>query len=237
MTKLISVYEGLFQKEVRMRIDLHMHSPASISNGDSIIWESSFNTATQLYQAQVKMAAITDHNVFDKQLYIDIKEKTAGTGLIFLPGVEINVVRLNGQIGHLLVIFEHNLTDKQLSYIANTIKIEIPRYGVSIKKINEMFSEFKTIRIAHVGKCEYFDFNDLQELLYDSIEVTNLNHPNYLSVVRKGLISSVVAFSDTHMWNKYPQQRSYITDIDLENNDFNELKQKLKNNVNYMKEY
>lgn len=220
-----------------MRIDLHMHSPASISNGDSIIWESSTNTATQLYQAQVKMAAITDHNVFDKQLYVDIKEKTQGTGLIFLPGVEVNVARLNGLIGHLLVIFEPNLSDKQLSDIERTIKIEIPRYGVSINKINKMFSEFKTIRIAHVGKCEFFDYNDLQELSYDAIEVTNLNHPNYLSAIRKGLVNSVVAFSDTHMWNKYPQQRSYITDIDLDNNDFDELKLKLTNNKIYLKEY
>lgn len=218
-----------------MRIDLHMHSFVSKTNGDSIIWESNFHVAKTLFEHNVKMAAITDHNMFNDDLYLDLRNKCQGAGLVFLPGVEVNVVRLNGMIGHLLIIFRPDLSDQEIHELANKIKHSIPRYGVALNKVNDFFSEYETIRIPHVGKSDFFGYEDLLQLKYDAFEVTNLEHKNYLSVSNK-LTSSVVCFSDTHMWNNYPQQKQFITIVDLETPSFAELKSKLAENKNYMEE-
>lgn len=218
-----------------MRIDLHMHSFVSKTNGDSIIWESNFHAAKTLFNHGVKMAAITDHNMFNDDLYIDLRNKSQEAGLMFLPGVEVNVGRLNGMIGHLLIIFRPDLTDDEIHELARKIKNSIPRYGVSLNKINELFSEYETIRIPHVGKGDFFGYEDLLQLKYDAFEVTNLEHKNFLAVKNK-LTSSLVCFSDTHMWNNYPQQKQFMTMVDMELPSFDELKKKLAENRNYMEE-
>ena len=52
---------------------------------------------------------------------------------------------------------------------------------------------------------------------------------------KENINPSIVAFSDTHKWNDYPQLRRLITLIDLENINFKDLKKALNKNINYTK--
>ncbi|MEG2198502.1 MAG: hypothetical protein RRZ34_01445 [Malacoplasma sp.] len=218
-----------------MRIDLHLHSPSSRDNGDSITWESTIESIKKLYNDKVKMASFTDHNTFNINLYKESREIGKTGGIVFFPGLEINVVKNNGKIAHMLIIFPETLNDGELEKIADISK-KILKNGISINNINDWYSDFKTIRIIHIGKDDHFTHNDLAQLNYDAFEITNENHPNYLSVSKKGYISSIVSFSDTHHWNKYPQCKELITIIDdINEPTFENLKKCLSQNKRYYK--
>ncbi|WPL37952.1 PHP domain-containing protein [Malacoplasma iowae] len=218
-----------------MKIDLHLHTLASISNGDTIKWSSLYDTLKKLKVNNVEIASFTDHNIFDYELYKKAYQLALTGKIKLLPGIEVNVVRKNGIIGHMLIIFNDNLTDQELLMLqkeANTIL----KNGVSLSNINNLFSNFETIRIIHIGKNDFFSYEDLEGLNYDAFEITNEMHPNYKQVLKKGFISSVVAFSDTHVWDKYPQQGELVTIVDdIGEKSFNALKKALKQNKIYYK--
>ncbi|MGL5204800.1 MAG: PHP domain-containing protein [Metamycoplasmataceae bacterium] len=211
-----------------MRVDLHLHSYASSQNGDSVKWQSVHDAVSRLYKFGVRLAAFTDHNIFDVDLYLECKKLGETGGMIFLPGIEVNIVRKNGVIANLIYIFPEDLSKEQLLEIRKISKLQIPKNGITIRKANAIFNDFDTIKIPHIGKSDHFTINDLDGIEYDAFEVTNLDHPNYQKVIKSGLISSVVAFSDTHIWTSYPQQSTLITEMDLNPIGFKSLKNKLK---------
>lgn len=196
-----------------MRIDLHLHTPSSMLNGDKITWVSTYDSVKKLHDNNVKMASFTDHNTFNPDTYKEAKKIGSTGNIVFLPGIEIDVVKKDGKRAHMLIIFKESLTDQELDLIQNISK-NILKTGVSIKDINNLYNDFKTLRIIHIGKSDYFGANDLEGLHYDAFEITNIKHPNYLSVQKKGYKSSIVSFSDTHHWNKYPEQNNLKTEID-----------------------
>lgn len=218
------------------KIDLHLHSIHSKPNGDAIKWESLHDSISKLIKNDVKIAAFSDHNIFNVEFYKEAFNLAKTANILILPAIEINVVRLDGMIANIIFVFEENLTNEQLQEISSIATKEIPKRGISITKCNEIFSNFKTIKIPHVGKSDFFKYDDLEKIEFDAIEISNDNHKNYLSVIKKeNFSSSIVAFSDTHKWNEYPELNLLITDIDLNELSFNELKNKLNENKNWTK--
>ena len=216
-----------------MKIDLHLHTEYSQQNGDNIKWLDIKKVLKILISHGIKIASFTDHNTFKAEFYSQAKQLADTGGLLLLPGIEVNVVRTNGIIAHMLIIFSNELSHEQLLEIEEISKT-IFKNGISIKTINNLFDKFKTIRIIHIGKSECFGIEDLQHLSYDAIEITNYNHPNYLKFIKNNLNSSIVAFSDTHIWDNYPQINQLVTNIDdLDQANFDGLKKCLSQNKNY----
>jgi hypothetical protein len=152
-----------------------------------------------LYKSGVRLAAFSDHNIFDVELYLECSKLGETGGIVFLPAIEVNVVRKNGVIANLIYVFEENLPIEKLLDIRRITQLEIPKRGITISKANNIFKDFDVIRIPHVGKSDHFKPEDLLDLKYDAFEVTNLSHPNYLKTINEGFETSVVAFSDTHI--------------------------------------
>ena len=218
-----------------MKVDLHLHSFASAQNGDAIKWESINDSVSRIYKSGVRLASFTDHNVFDVELYLECVEFGKTGGMVFLPGIEVNVSRNNGIIANLIYIFSENLSKEELLKIKQ-ITHSIPKRGITIQMANEIFNDFDVLRIPHIGKSDYFASEDLKTLKYDAFEVTGLNNKNYLKVLKDGFTSSVVSFSDTHIWTSYPQQKTLITKLDLNPLSYNSLKLALKQNKIFSKE-
>ncbi len=220
-----------------VKVDLHLHSENSRQNGDAIKWESLYDSILKLRNNNVNIGAFSDHNAFNVEFYLEAKNLALSAGILMLPAIEINVVRKDGKIANIIFVFEENLTFDQLNQISDICKNETPKRGISLKKCNNLFKDFKTIRIPHVGKSDHFKYEDLQEINYDAIEISNENDKNYLSVINKENIkTSVVAFSDTHKWNSYPQLNKLVTIIDdMEIVSFDELKKHLNLNKKYFK--
>lgn len=221
---------------MKVKVDLHLHSFVSRSNGDGIKWTSLFDAISKLVENNVQIAAFSDHNKLDVNFYIEAKNLAQTANILLLPAIEVNVVRSDGQIANIIYVFDQDLEKDQLIKICEIANQEIPKRGISLTKCNTIFQDFQTIKIPHVGKSDHFKYEDLLQIKYDAIEISNENDKNYLSVTKKeDIITSIVAFSDTHKWNEYPQLRRLITLIDLENISFQDLKEALNKNINYTK--
>ena len=221
---------------MKVKVDLHLHSFVSRSNGDGIKWTSLFDAISKLVENNVQIAAFSDHNKLDVNFYIEAKNLAQTANILLLPAIEVNVVRSDGQIANIIYVFDQDLEKDQLGKISEIANQEIPKRGISLTKCNTIFQDFQTIKIPHVGKSDHFKYEDLLQIEYDAIEISNENDKNYLSVTKKENINtSIVAFSDTHKWNDYPQLRRLITLIDLENISFQDLKEALNKNMNYTK--
>ncbi len=221
---------------MKIKVDLHLHSFISRSNGDGIKWTSLFDSISKLVENNVKIASFSDHNKLDVNFYIEAKNLAKTANILLLPAIEVNVVRSDGQIANIIYVFDSDLEIEELIKISKIANQEIPKRGISLAKCNTIFQEFQTIKIPHVGKSDHFKYDDLLQVEYDAIEISNENDKNYLSVMKKENINtSIVAFSDTHKWNDYPQLRRLITLIELENINFYELKKSLNKNKNYTK--
>ena len=219
-----------------IKIDLHLHSPVSRSNGDSIKWDSWYDSISSLKNNGIKIAAFSDHNRFDSKYYLEGFDLAKSAGILLLPAIEANVVRTDGIIANLIYVFDANLPLEKLNLISEIAKLKLHKRGISLSESMLIFQDFETIKIPHVGKSDYFKSADLKQIDYDAIEITNEKHFNYLAVLKEGIKTSVVAFSDTHIWKSYPQQNKLITVIDkIDEISFNHLKQVFKNNKNYTK--
>ncbi len=219
-----------------MKADLHLHSPLSEKNGDVIKWKNLHDSLSKIMNNGVKLASFTDHNAFDLDFYKEAKELASTGNIVLFPGMELNVVRKNGKIGHMLIIFSESLNDEELFNLYKKIR-PINKNGISIHEINDWFKEFETIKIIHIGKNDYFECEDLDILEYDAFEITNKDHHNYLKVIKNGYTSSIVAFSDTHTWTSYPQSRWLYTVFEgLKSPTFKDLKELLKTKKDFVKE-
>lgn len=220
-----------------MKIDLHLHSLLSAKNGDSIHWISDFDSMKRLKNNNIEICAFTDHNDFSSSAYKSLRDLAKTGGITLLPGIEVDVKRLNDTIGHLLVIFSNELDDSQLKEIESIARKDLKKTrGISLQSANEIFSSFETIKIPHVGKSDYFTNEDLAILEHDAIEISNYNHPNFNKWKRNGIPKSIVSFSDTHIWKDYPQQSFLITELDLKEKTFLDLKACLQKNLDFTKE-
>lgn len=216
-----------------MKIDLHLHSENSIPNGDSIKWTTDYDTLKKIMNNNVKAISFTDHNYFSKSFYNSIKKLAATANIKVFPGLELNVINKRDKVSHMLIIFRDDLPDEKLDEIEKIIN-SLTKTGISINQVNNFLSEYETIRIIHIGKNDYFKLEDLDGLNYDAFEITNENHTNYKNVINNNVISSVVSFSDTHSWDKYPQQNELETILNgIDEPSFDNIKYCFSLNKNY----
>lgn len=216
-----------------MRVDLHLHSPLSSLNGDSIKWSSNLDTIKILINNKVKVISFTDHNAFSSKLYFDLKEIVRSNIIIF-PGVEVDVIKNDGSKAHVLVIFSNELTNTEVKEIEKICVKELNKNGISVEKINDLFQAYQTIRIPHVGKGDNFKPSELSSLVHDAIETTAMTNPNFVKWQKELNNKSVVAFSDTHRWKDKLEQDFLFTDIDFDGS-FKQLKEKLNERKVYTK--
>lgn len=218
-----------------VKIDLHLHSLASRRNGDGIQWESWYAAIRQLKQHGVQIAAFSDHNVFDAKQYYQAQLLAQSAQILLLPAIEVDVVRTDGTRANLIFVFSDELSPAQLDQISQRTRGLFKR-GISLADVSAIFGEFECLKIPHVGKSDHFKWHDLQQIHYDAIEISNPHHPNYKAVLKRRLCSSVVAFSDTHIWRRYPQQGKLVTVIDqMATISFAALKMALAQNRDFTK--
>ena len=216
-----------------MKVDLHLHTPSSELNGDSINWVSELDSIKKMYSNKIGAFAFTDHNVFDAKRYAMAK-KMSSTKLFPFPGVEISILKESGIIAHLVVLFDNALSDEELIDIEEISRINLRKKGIKISKVYEIYNKYKMIAIPHVGKGDYFKVDEL-DFKHDAIETTSYENSNYKRWLKASNNKSVVAFSDTHIWRDYPQNDKLETFIEF-NGTFDDLKIQLNKNKNYTKE-
>jgi len=116
-----------------LRIDLHLHTVSDDEfkySGDS--FEEDYISA--LEKAGIKIAAITNHNKFNKQEFLQLNSLAKEKNIWLLPGVELEVK--DGKSGlHTLFIFDENEVDYLGYFISNCYGL-----GRKNKSLDEVIS-------------------------------------------------------------------------------------------------
>lgn len=221
-----------------IKVDLHIHSAASIKDG-SIVSENTIDNLDKLLSGlkreKIDMVSITDHNAFDYQLYEELKKHEGKEVKKVLPGVEFDVEFYGNRI-HIITIFD----DKNYKYIEKisgiinenkldsenkdcykekTFKDILKRINTNVLLIAHQKSgiraENQNENLAKVGE-ELFDeiigidYFDAVEFRSGKVEGILNDYKNEKNLSNLKYITG----TDCHIWDVYPQQnRNDKTDI------------------------
>lgn len=131
-----------------MKIDIHTHTKKSKS-GDAPTREvSPENFCNAILSTEVRIVAITNHNVFDLDQYIEIQTNLGKEAQVW-PGIELDILD-NGTRGHLLVIVSPTLAKDFSKAVGKFTKGSSPdSFTATIDQVLEKFDSFKPLYIAH----------------------------------------------------------------------------------------
>jgi len=131
-----------------MRIDIHTHTK-KVKQGDSENRNVDVSKFTDIInKTDVKILAITNHNHFDYEQYIQFKKSVEGTCQIW-PGVEFDILE-EGRRSHLIVITNPKTAEafgKKVNEVIGSVSAD--NFTINIDDIANRFKDFDTIFIAH----------------------------------------------------------------------------------------
>ncbi|MFI3330097.1 MAG: hypothetical protein R3Y05_06420 [bacterium] len=204
-----------------MRIDLHIHTK-KIKTGDPETRNVSKEKFVEvLTNANVKIAAITNHNHFDYEQYNDF----INDEFMIWPGIELDVQGENS-IGHCIVICNPTSVKKFNDIILELKISNEDEYKITIDQLVTSFTKIDTFFVCHyLGKTPHLseeDFDKLKSKLNGKIplfyEASNLISAG---IFMKHNINALCG-SDVRDWNKYP--KSSIPELKLEISSYDQFK-------------
>jgi len=221
------------------KFDLHIHSFASskTKTGDqTIVSESKVENLhvliDRLISNDVNIVSITDHNIFDKNIYLGLKKQELASNRIFkvLPGIEIDL-RIEDKNVHVVCIFD----DCELDHARKIEERFVSREYYSVDQLGSMLRaiELSTVLIAH-QKCDYASgrpqktslssagkesfYKFIGSEFFDALEIQNTKVEGILkSRFADDKIENVnlVVGSDCHDWRYYPAHHNGIQPAEL----------------------
>ena len=131
-----------------MKIDIHVHTRKT-KKGDAHSREiTPERFAEVVLSTDVKIVAITNHNLFDLEQYNAILEQV-GNAVQVWPGIELDIEE-NGKRGHLLVIVSPNKKQDFFDAVSSvTNNVSSDDFSISIKKTVATFNDQDPVYIAH----------------------------------------------------------------------------------------
>ncbi len=213
--------------DIYNKIDLHIHSAKSgiTKTGDIEITKNStidnINTLIQkLNENEINMISITDHNIFDKELYLKLKEQeNYGSLRKILPGVELDL-EINSHIVHTICIFndekighadviEREFKRKE-KYTLNDLGNLLANIGLDVILIAHQKNDYlgTNQNPANLSNCGLETFYKMIDAEYfDSLEVQSSKVEGILKnrfVQDRINNQALISGSDCHDWNVYP---------------------------------
>lgn len=201
-----------------MKIDIHVHTKKT-KQGDA---ESREIDAVRFHEivssTEVKIIAITNHNVFDGDQYRAFVTEVGGDFQIW-PGVELDVAK-DGRRGHLIVIVSPDMANDFSDTIFELTKKSTPdKFTISLEDIVSNFDRFQPLYIAHYHqkKPNLLD----EDIDYIVENTTNVNRvlKEATNAVSAGIFIShghaSIHGSDVQNWSKYQKQSETLPDLRL----------------------
>lgn len=178
--------------DVTMKIDIHTHTK-KCKSGDAPTREiSPENFCETILSTEVRIVAITNHNIFDLNQFQEI-EKNLGTNAQVWPGIEIDVLE-DGSRGHLLVIVSPNSAKEFSAVVEELTKNSTPdTFTATIDKILETFDAFNPLYVAHYKQKKPGLTDEVLGML-----VTKTNNPECVIKEVTNSISAGIYISHGH---------------------------------------
>lgn len=188
------------------KIDFHIHTKRSISDKDFEFDVEKLKEYVEV--AKLDAIAITNHNLFDKNQFDEIKEKIS---IKVFPGVEVDL-----ENGHVLIISDEENKD-ELERICNQLSSYILQQGdtLSYDVFEGIFPDLSSfLVIPHYKKDPVLDSDTLNKLS-DNIIVGEVSSPKKWERMYKDANEKLnpVLFSDVRIDKnmvKFPVKQTYI---------------------------
>ena len=201
-----------------MKIDIHTHTK-KCKSGDSPTREiTPVDFCETVLSTEVRIIAITNHNVFDLDQYTAIKTRLGGEAQVW-PGIELDVLEGESR-GHLLVIVSppHAMGVSQV--VEEFTRGSSPdSFTATVDQVLERFDSFKPVYVAH--------YKQKKPSLSDEALAKLLAGTNNQSCVIKEVTNSISAGiyishghasiygSDVHDWTLYDELSRGLPDLRL----------------------
>lgn len=201
-----------------MKIDVHVHTKKTKS-GDAKTREVTAERFSEIVTStEVKIIAITNHNIFDINQYNAICTEVNDAVQIW-PGIELDVVE-NDRRGHLIVIVSPKNKDEFSTIIDSITENKTPdEFTISIADVLSSFEILEPVYIAHYNqKKPNITDEDISKLL------TNTKHKNRVIKEVTNSISagiyishgySSIYGSDVHDWDEYEKLSNDLPELRL----------------------
>lgn len=189
-----------------MKIDLHCHTK-QIKSGDS----QNRNVTPEVFRekianADVKIVAITNHNSFDYEQYVSLREIVSDICAVW-PGIEIDIQGSSGKRYHLIVVANPDYA-KEFSdgVCALFYGQNLESCKLSIQQVYNALNKYDVIYIAHIHKKPEISEEDrikLQEVVGDPSRVFVETSDHRSMGVFANHEFSVLIGSDVQDWTEY----------------------------------
>lgn len=144
-----------------MKIDLHIHTIKNELLDDQTFEPDVAKIKKYVEICSLEAIAITNHNIFDKEQFLQIQKMLAGMCLV-LPGVEVSL-----STGHILVIGSPSEeTYEALKRIVEQIEDDHPdkNYGMSFEKFNDLVTGKGFLLIPHYRKPKKLTLEQIKQI-------------------------------------------------------------------------
>ncbi len=177
-----------------IRIDLHLHTKTDSKfkyNGDDFAKDY----INALKKANIKIAGITNHNKFDLDEFLELKEEGGKEGIWFLPGIELEISE--GKRGiHILIIFDPNDLKNDNGFINDFITRQ---FDLATKQPNKTLEQvLKDLQALQKNYILIFAHVD-----NDKGFLKELNPANYSNWIKRGYLrKEILALQDISNFSK-----------------------------------
>lgn len=207
-----------------MLIDFHCHTKATkAGEAQSRNIPSAEFFCEQLENANIKMVAITNHNSFDLEQFNKIQKEVKGKTII-LPGIELDVIGLNGERGHIVFFYDNKKVDEFNEKVEELLcGKDADSFAVNVDDFVSFANELNTGTImAHYHKVDALDYKSLTKIResLDNKFRFFFEPSNYRTL---GIMVNnnfrVLMGSDIQDWSEYQQQKFASIKLDIDSYD------------------
>jgi len=201
-----------------MKIDIHTHTK-KCKSGDAPTREiSPEDFCETILSSEVRIVAITNHNLFDLNQYKTIATRLGEDAQVW-PGIELDIQE-DGSRGHLLVIVSDVLATEFSDAVSELTKNSTPdNFATTIDEVLKAFDALSPLYIAHYKQKK----PGLSDAAVEKLERTT-KHPGCVikevtNAISAGIYMShghaSIYGSDVHDWAEYQELSRQLPDLRL----------------------
>lgn len=201
-----------------MKIDIHTHTK-KCKSGDAPTREiSPAEFCETILSTEVRIIAITNHNVFDLDQYKEL-EARLGDGAQVWPGIELDILD-NESRGHLLVIVSPKSASEFSAAVVKLTKLFTPdSFTTTIENVLEKFDVLNPLYIAHYKQKKPNLSDEVIEILLSQTKKPECVIKEVTNSISAGIYishgHSSIYGSDIHDWAKYEELSHDLPDLRL----------------------
>ncbi|MEW7996286.1 MAG: hypothetical protein AB2825_17830 [Candidatus Thiodiazotropha endolucinida] len=201
-----------------MKIDIHTHTK-KCKSGDAPTREiSPADFCETILSTEVRVIAITNHNVFDLDQFKEIETGLGDEAKVW-PGIELDILE-DGSRGHLLVIVSPKSASEFSEAVIDLIKNSNPdNYTATVEEVLGTFDVFSPIYVAHYKQKTPNLSDEVLEILLTKTKNPECVIKEVTNSISAGIYishgHSSIYGSDIQDWGEYEELSRDLPDLRL----------------------